>query len=79
MPEEELALTMELIKENGLDTFTCEVDGKAYNILAMDYNDFVEICKNETIEDFIRRVQPADDNELSYLIGQYLSQKLKKY
>lgn len=70
---EEIKQILQELREQGLNTIDIEVDKIKYNMLTMDYNDFKEICKEETIEDFIRRVKPRDDNELAYLVGTHLS------
>lgn len=74
--EEEMLLSVDIIKEHGIKNFQYDVDGKIYNVNEFDHQDFTDLC-DEPIEDFIRRSQPKDDNELSYLIGLYLNQKLK--
>lgn len=71
--KEEIEEILEDLREKGLNIIEIEVDNRRYNILAMDYNDFKELSKDETIEEFIRRVNPEDDNELAYLVGTHLS------
>ena len=71
--KEEIEEILEDLREKGLNIIEIEVDNRRYNILSMDYNDFKELSKDETIEEFIRRVNPEDDNELAYLVGTHLS------
>ena len=71
--KEEIEEILEDLREKGLNIIEIEVDNRRYNILSMDYNDFKELSKDETIEEFIRRVEPEDDNELAYLVGTHLS------
>ena len=71
--KEEIEEILEDLREKGLNIIEIEVDNRKYNMLAMDYNDFKELSKDETIEEFIRRVEPEDDNELAYLVGTHLS------
>lgn len=73
---EEIKQILQELREQGLNTIDIEVDKIKYNMLTMDYNDFKEICTEETIEDFIRRIKPRDDNELAYLVGIHLGQIL---
>ena len=71
--KEEIEEILEDLREKGLNIIEIEVDNRKYNMLTMDYNDFKELSKDETIEEFIRRVNPEDDNELAYLVGTHLS------
>ena len=71
--KEEIEEILEDLREKGLNIIEIEVDNRKYKMLAMDYNDFKELSKDETIEEFIRRVEPEDDNELAYLVGTHLS------
>ena len=71
--KEEIEEILEDLREKGLNIIEIEVDNRKYNMLTMDYNDFKELSKDETIEEFIRRVEPEDDNELAYLVGTHLS------
>lgn len=73
--EEELLISIEQIKENGFEYKQYIIDEKVYNVSEFDYYDFEKIC-SEPIEDFIRRVKPKDDNELSYLMGLYMNKML---
>ena len=74
---EELAKVMEYLQTHGIEEKSYNVDGKLYNVSVLDIEDFEKICE-ETIPDFIRRVQPKDDNELSYLMGLHMNEVLKK-
>lgn len=56
------------LKENGINETTVMVNNKKYNINELDLNDFTQVS-SERIEDFIKRVNPLDDNDLSYKIG----------
>ena len=71
--KEEIDEILEDLREKGLNIVEVMIDDRKYNMLAMDYNDFKELSKDETIEEFIRRVEPEDDNELAYLVGTHLS------
>ena len=71
--KEEIEEILEDLREKGLNIIEIEVDNRKYKMLEMDYNDFKELSKDETIEEFIRRVEPEDDNELAYLVGTHLS------
>ena len=74
---EELAKVMEYLQTHGIEEKSYNVDGKLYNVSVLDIEDFEKICE-ETIPNFIRRVQPKDDNELSYLMGLHMNEVLKK-
>lgn len=74
---EKIAEAVEYLQEHPIEDKQYVVDGKTYNVSVLDIEDFEVICK-ETIPDFIRRVQPKDDNELSYLLGLHMSEILRK-
>lgn len=75
--DEEVLKLFEDVRKNGIKTTKIIVKDKVFNIETDVYNMFIKNCE-ETVEAFLERIQPEDDDEASYLMSRYINNLLEE-
>lgn len=76
MNKEQINSILNNVDITKLKTYTYNVNNKEYIVSEIDYDDFTRNV-SESLEDFIKRTMPKDNDELSYLIGLYIEKTLR--